>query len=104
MAVTWEGRLPIRRSHSRQATLHTASGRIALLSHRIAGSSPFRTQAGIPLGSSSVHKDGSPHEQGRISHAIERRPERAGECTPSSSIHPELGVGSKHQRFQRYAL
>ena len=65
----------------------------------------FRTQAEIPRGSTSVHKNRSPRKQGRVDHAIGNRPESAsthGALPPST--HPKLGVSSRHQRFHRYAL
>ena len=37
----------------------------------------FRTQAEIPRGSTSVHKNRSPRKQGRVDHAIAHRPESA---------------------------
>jgi hypothetical protein len=40
-------------------------------------SNPFRTQAGIPQGSTSVHKNRSPRKQGQSPHAIGGRPESA---------------------------
>ena len=84
--------------------LHTALRKFIPM-HRIAGSNLLRTQAGIPHGSSSMHKSRSPRKQGRVNHAIGNRPEfaSAGSALPPST-HPKLGVTSKHQRFHRYAL
>ena len=59
-----------------------------------------RTRAGLRLRSfPSSHKIRSPRKPGRMSHAIGTRP---GSLTPS--IHPKLGVKSRHQGLHRCAL
>ena len=56
-------------------------------------------------GSTSMHKNRSPRKQGRGIHAIGNRPESASvKSTLPPSIHPRLGVSSKHQKFHRCAL
>ena len=90
--------------HARQATsAHSITAPqdrcTALQVHNL-----LRTQAGIPLGSTSVHKSRSPRKQGRVNHAIGKRPESASASTLPPSTHPKLGVSSRHQRFHRCAL
>ena len=84
-------------THSRQATLHAAHDSV----HHLAGSYPVRTRRGFPTGSSqaSSHNTRSPRKPGRMLHAIGARPES---LTPS--IHPKLGVKSRHQGLHRCAL
>lgn len=56
-------------------------------------------------GSTSTHKNRSPRKQGRGIHAIGNRPESASaKSALPPSIHPRLGVSSKHQKFHRCAL
>ena len=83
--------------HSRQATLHAAHDSV----HRLAGSYPARTRRRLPARSSqaSSHNTRSPRKPGRMLHAIGARPES---LTPS--IHPKLGVKSRHQGLHRCAL
>ena len=109
------GGYDIHHNHARQATLHTAfcscappifpprfraGGRTrAVAPHRIAGFILYRT-ASI----NRVDIIGAPRIQvstagGSVLHAIEARPRAL-----TSSIHPKLGVRSKHQRLHRYAL
>ena len=54
-------------------------------------------QHGVPQASS--HNTRSPRKSGRMLHAIGARP---GSLTPS--IHPKLGVKSRHQGLHRCAL
>ena len=109
------GGYDIHHNHARQATLHTAfcscappiflprfraGGRTrAVAPHRIAGFILHR-RASI----NRVDIIGAPRMQvstagGSVLHAIEARPQAL-----TSSIHPKLGVRSKHQRLHRYAL
>ena len=56
-------------------------------------------------GSTSTHKNRSPRKQGRGIHAIGNRPESASTKNAlPPSIHPRLGVSSRHQKFHRCAL
>ena len=56
-------------------------------------------------GSTSTHKNRSPRKQGRGIHAIGNRPESASaKSALPPSIHPRLGVSSRHQKFHRCAL
>ena len=83
--------------HARQATLHAAHDSV----HRLAGSYLIRTRSGFHRRSSPLRRTifRSPRKPGRILHAIGVRPES---LTPS--IHPKLGVKSRHQGLHRYAL
>ena len=83
--------------HSRQATLHTAHDSV----HRLAGSYLARTRSGFQQMefSTSSHNTRSPRKPGRMPHAIGARP---GSLTPS--IHPKLGVTSRHKGLHRCAL
>ena len=83
--------------HSRQATLHAAHDSV----HRLAGSYLIRTQRRLPYWSSRLCRTSfkSPRKSGRMLHAIGARPES---LTPS--IHPKLGVKSRHQGLHRCAL
>lgn len=72
---------PIHHTHARQATsAHSVTGAsarcTALQVHNL-----IRTQAEIPQGSTSVHKNRSPRKQGRGNHAIGNRPESASAIT-----------------------
>ena len=82
--------------HARQATLHTAHDSV----HRIAGSYQARTRS-VPLRDVGRRRtiSWSPRKPGRMHHAIGTRPRS---LTPS--IHPKLGVTSKHQGLHRCAL
>ena len=62
---------------------------------------PARTRKGFPRRkyAHSSHNTGSPRKPGRMPHAIGTRPES---LTPS--IHPKLGVKSRHQGLHRCAL
>ncbi len=92
--------------HARQATAaHSVTARRRM--HRIAGSSSVSyTGRKYHVGSTSMHKNRSPRKQGRIDHAIGKRPESASipKGTLPPSTHPKLGVISRHQRFHRCAL
>ena len=73
---------PIHPAHARQATsAHSVTAPqdrcTALQVHNL-----FRTQAEIPRGSTSVHKNRSPRKQGRVDHAIAHRPESASAKKP----------------------
>ena len=83
--------------HSRQATLHAATRFCALLCRFIPDSYAKR----LPKRSSQLRRTRfrSPRKPGRMRHAIGARP---GSLTPS--IHPKLGVKSRHQGLHRYAL
>ena len=82
--------------HSRQATLHTAHDS----AHCLAGSYLIRTRTGPSAGSYRRRTSfRSPRKPGRMRHAIGARPES---LTPS--IHPKLGVKSRHQGLHRCAL
>ena len=74
--------------------------------HRIAGSqSVSYTGRKYHSGSTSMHKNRSPRKQGRGIHAIGNRPESASAKNAlPPSIHPRLGVSSRHQKFHRCAL
>ena len=83
-------------THSRQATLHAAHDSV----HRLAGSFPGPYASGpLPGLLPPSHNTGSPRKPGRMPHAIGARP---GSLTPS--IHPKLGVKSRHQGLHRCAL
>ena len=84
-------------THSRQATLHTAHDSV----HRLAGSYQARTRSGFQTleFSTSSHNTRSPRKPGRMLHAIEARP-----VTLTPSIHPKLGVKSRHKGLHRCAL
>ena len=88
--------LPSPHTHSRQATLHTAHDS----AHCLAGSYLIRTRAD-PLRGLCRRRTSfrSPRKPGRMLHAIGARPES---LTPS--IHPKLGVKSRHQGLHRCAL
>ena len=97
---------PIRHTHSRQATLHTAftalrPGRTALQVSTLS-----RTRVMYHKGRTPMHKNRSPRKQGRSLHAIGDRPESASAGSPRfpPSTHPKLGVRSRHQGFHSYAL
>ena len=82
--------------HSRQATLHTAHDS----AHCLAGSYRIRTRSDPSRGFSRRRTSfRSPRKPGRMPHAIGARP---GSLTPS--IHPKLGVKSRHQGLHRCAL
>ena len=95
----------IRKTHSRQATLHTALGAEAPLKR-----TALQVQAcsvngsDYPKGSTPAHRYRSPRQQGRVPHAIGARPEDAGKLMPPPSTHPELGVPCRHKGLHRYAL
>jgi len=87
-------------AHARQATLHTAFCRNNLRRTAIQVSSCTVSCPSIE----TADAIGSPRIQvstarGSVLHAIEARPQAL-----TSSIHPKLGVRSKHQRLHRYAL
>ena len=63
----------------------------------------YRTEVSYHMGSTLLHNIRSPQQQGLDLYAIKDCPEAAG-ITPSPSIHPRLGVRSRHQRFHRCAL
>ena len=88
--------LPSPHVHSRQATLHTAHDS----AHCLAGSYLIRTRAD-PLRGLCRRRTSfrSPRKPGRMRHAIGARPRS---LTPS--IHPKLGVKSRHQGLHRCAL
>ena len=102
--ITTQGRLHCtqRFAHARRpfSCLFEAGGRTrAVAPHRIAGFILHR-RASI----NRVDIIGAPRIQvstagGSVLHAIEARPRAL-----TSSIHPKLGVRSKHQRLHRYAL
>ena len=97
---------PIRRTHSRQATLHTAFTAQRPGSTAIQVSTLRRTQVVYHKGSPPMHKRRSPRKQGRSLHAIGDRPKSASAGSPRfpPSTHPKLGVRSRHQGFHSYAL
>ena len=85
-------------AHSRQATLHAATRFCALHCRFIPDSYAKR----LPKKRSSQLRRTSfrsPRKPGRMRHAIGARPES---LTPS--IHPKLGVKSRHQGLHRCAL
>ena len=84
--------------HSRQATLHAATRFCALHCRFILGSCAKRLPTKLEFSTSS-HNTGSPRKPGRMLHAVGARP---GSLTPS--IHPKLGVKSRHQGLHRCAL
>ena len=86
-----------RHIHARQATLHIAHDSV----HHIAGSYQTRTRSGPLPWDVNRRRTGkwSPRKPGRMPHAIGARP---GSLTPS--IHPKLGVTSRHQGLHRCAL
>ena len=84
----------IRQIHSRQATLHTAE-----FLYRIAGSIPTRRLSAVLYERPVTHSIGSPRQLGRS-----RMPLRCALGALTPSIHPKLGVMSKHQGLHRYAL
>lgn len=97
MAVTYTRGCLIHPAHARQATLHTASLQsccirtaLQVLSCPVEHPS-IRRCIGVPQQQVST-------ETGSWFHAIERCPE-----TLTPSIHPKLGVRSKHQGLHRYA-
>ena len=81
---------------SRQATLHTAHDS----AHCLAGSYQARTRA-EPSEVICRRRTGSrsPRRVGRMLHAIGARP-----LSLTPSIHPKLGVTSRHQGLHRCAL
>ena len=83
--------------HSRQATLHAAHDSV----HCLAGSYPGPYAKRLPPSefSTSSHNTRSPRKPGRMLHAVGARPRS---LTPS--IHPKLGVKSRHQGLHRCAL
>ena len=82
--------------HSRQATLHTAHDS----AHCLAGSYLIRTRTDPSRGFCRRRTSfRSPRKPGRMRHAIGARPRS---LTPS--IHPKLGVKSRHQGLHRCAL
>ena len=83
--------------HSRQATLHAATRFCALLCRFLPDSYAKRLPKGVPQLRRTRFR--SPRKPGRMRHAIGARPES---LTPS--IHPKLGVKSRHQGLHRYAL
>ena len=83
--------------HSRQATLHAATRFCALPCRFISWFVRDQGLHGRFLPSS--HNTKSPRKTGRMPHAIGARPES---LTPS--IHPKLGVKSRHQGLHRCAL
>ena len=88
--------LPSPHVHSRQATLHTAHDS----AHCLAGSYLIRTRSEpsrVIVRRRTSFK--SPRKPGRMLHAIGARPES---LTPS--IHPKLGVTSRHKGLHRCAL
>lgn len=107
------GGYAIHHDHSRQATLHTAfrfcAHTILLPRGQACRAHSLRTAIQVSsctVGHPSICKDaiGVPRMQvstagGSVLHAIEARPRAL-----TSSIHPKLGVRSKHQRLHRYAL
>ena len=54
-------------------------------------------------GSSPLHNIQSPQRPGHLLHAIGDSPSAAGAKSPSHSIHPRLGVRSRHHEVHRYA-
>ena len=88
--------LPSPQAHSRQATLHTAHDS----AHCLAGSYLIRTRSDPSRGFRRRRTSfRSPRKPGRMRHAIGARPRS---LTPS--IHPKLGVKSRHQGLHRCAL
>ena len=89
--------LPSPHIHARQATLHTAHDS----AHCLAGSYQARTQSEPQRGVICRCRTGSrsPRSVGRMLHAIGARPQS---LTPS--IHPKLGVTSRHKGLHRCAL
>ena len=97
----------IRQTHARQAT----SAHSVTNTKKIVPDAPhcrfiicFVRRSRYHIGSTSMHKNRSPREQGRGNHAIGNRPEIASAKALPPSTHPKLGVSSKHQRFHRCAL
>ena len=82
-----------------QGRLHCTQQRDS--AHCFAGSYRIRTRRGFQNRSSQFRRTSfrSPRKPGRMRHAIGARP---GSLTPS--IHPKLGVKSRHQGLHRYAL
>ena len=79
-------RSPIHPPHARQAT----SAHSVTVSRTDAPHCRFTIRFvhrhGYQLGSTSAHKNGSPREQGRVSHAIGRRPEPASARSASARV------------------
>ncbi len=63
----------------------------------------YRTTVGYHEGSSPLHNIQSPQRPGHLLHAIGDSPSAAGAKSPSHSIHPRLGVRSRHHGVHRYA-
>ena len=63
----------------------------------------YRTTVGYRKGSSPLHNIQSPQRPGHLLHAIGDSPSAAGAKSPSHSIHPRLGVRSRHHGVHRYA-
>ena len=109
------GGYDIHHNHARQATLHTALCSCAppIFLHRFRAGGRTRAAAPHRIAGFILHRRasinrvdviGAPRIQvstagGSVLHAIEARPRAL-----TSSIHPKLGVRSKHQRLHRYAL
>lgn len=109
------GGYDIHHDHARQATLHTAFCSCAPpifppaepAGGRTRAFTPHRNTGFILHRRASINQNdaiGAPRIQvstagGSVLHAIEARPRAL-----TSSIHPKLGVRSKHQRLHRYAL
>ena len=82
--------------HARQATLHTAHDS----AHCLAGSYQVRTQSEPRWVVCRCRtEEWSPRRAGRIPHAIGVRP-----LSLTPSIHPKLGVTSRHKGLHRWAL
>ena len=87
-----------RHVHSRQATLHAATRFCALLCRFIPDSyAKGASQSGVLRLRRTIFR--SPRKPGRMPHAIGARP-----LSLTPSIHPKLGVTSRHQGLHRCAL
>ena len=87
---------PSPHTHARQATLHTAHDS----AHCLAGSYQVRTQSEPRWVVCRCRtEEWSPRRAGRIPHAIGVRP-----LSLTPSIHPKLGVTSRHKGLHRCAL
>ena len=88
--------LPSPHIHARQATLHTAHDS----AHCLAGSYQARTRAEpSEVICRRRTEEWSPRRAGRMLHAIGARP-----LSLTPSIHPKLGVTSRHKGLHRCAL
>jgi len=87
--MTTQGRLHCTQRFAPEGAPHRNTGFIL---HRRTSINPRRDAIGVPRMQVST-------AGGSVLHAIEARPRAL-----TSSIHPKLGVRSKHQRLHRYAL